>query len=37
MFDENVYVKFVMFLKVKFFKNKLIVKFIREVGFCVVL
>lgn len=37
MFDENAHVKLVMFSKAKSFKNKLTVKFIREVGRCVVL
>lgn len=31
MFDENAHVKLVMFSKAKSFKNKLTVKFIREV------
>lgn len=37
MFDENAHVKLVMFSKAKSFKNKLTVKFIREVGCCAVL
>lgn len=32
MFDKNAHVKLVMFSKAKSFKNKLTVKFIREVG-----